>query len=217
MFPLHDDIEHQRLPLVTVGLILVNILVFVYEMSLGAGIKGFVYQFGFVPMNLTEGATAAQRVLPLYTSMFLHANIFHVLGNCWYLWIFGDNVEDKTGHLGFLIFYLVSGMGASFLHYAFNAQSTMPAIGASGAIAGVLGAYFVMYPRAKVSTLMTLGYFWRVVEIPAVFYLGLWFAWEIFSGMMASGSRVVGGVAFWAHVGGFAAGAVLALLFFRKE
>ena len=159
-------------------------------------------------------------VIPFLTSMFLHAGWLHLIGNMWYLWIFGDNVEDRLGHFPFLIFYLLSGIGAGIVHTIFNASTFIPSIGASGAIAGVLGAYMVSYPFARVLTLVPIFVFIQVIEIPALVVLGFWFIMQFFSGTAAlttSTNASSGGVAWWAHVGGFVIGIILVGLFPRKD
>jgi len=154
--------------------------------------------------------------MPFFTSMFLHAGWLHLVGNMWFLWIFADNVEDILGHFNFLIFYIACGLAASFAHFIVNLNSAVPAVGASGAIAGVLGAYIVMFPRARVLTLVPIFIFLEVVEIPAFVFLGIWFIYQFFLGMMSVGSYGAG-VAFWAHIGGFIAGVLLLNIFLKKR
>jgi len=147
--------------------------------------------------------------------MFMHANFLHLFGNCLYLWIFADNVEDRLGHLNFLIFYLLCGISATFVHTLFNLHSKIPTIGASGAIAGVLGAYFLMFPSARVLTLIPFFFFWEIVEIPAFFFLGFWFLYQFMLGVFSLSAT--GGIAFWAHIGGFVTGMFLLNLFYKKK
>jgi membrane associated rhomboid family serine protease len=177
-----------------------------------------VYQFGVVPRHETvilSGSThlsPAVAIVPLLTSMFMHAGWLHVIGNMWFLWIFGDNIEDYLGHFKYLIFYLLSGIGASVLHILLNAGSGVPSIGASGAIAGVMGAYLILYPRARVLTLVPLIIFFTFWWLPAWIFLGYWFLIQFLSGAATSiayTSQTGGGIAFWAHVGGFAAGILM--------
>jgi hypothetical protein len=214
MIPLRDDNPSSTTPVVTRLLILLNVAAFVYELTLGPDLKEFVYDWGLVPVRLTlafgyHDEHVGSAVLSIFTSMFLHGGFAHIIGNMWYLWIFGDNVEDRFGHFGFLLFYLAAGVVAAIAHYATNMQSQLPTVGASGAIAGVLGAYLVAYPRARVITLVPLFPFVQVVALPAMVVLGLWFVFQFFSGALTLGtSAVTGGVAFWAHVGGFAFGAL---------
>ena len=215
MIPLRDANPSRNLPLVTIVLILANSLIFIYELTLGpAQLDQFVFTFGVVPARLTGMAGPS---LPtgggletLLTSMFLHGGWLHLIGNMWFLWIFGDNVEDYLGHLRFLLFYLLCGLAAGFVHIAFNLQSTLPTVGASGAIAGVLGAYFLLFPRAKVLTLVPV-FFVFLLEIPAYIILLYWFLLQFLSGTasIVGGNAAQGGVAWWAHVGGFVVGLAL--------
>jgi len=213
MIPLRDENPSTTTPVVTRLLILLNVAAFVYELTLGPDLKDFVYEWGLVPVRVTLALgyhePAAGAIISIFTSMFLHGGFAHIIGNMWYLWIFGDNVEDRFGHFGFLLFYLAAGVVAATAHWATNMQSQLPTVGASGAIAGVLGAYLVAYPRARVITLVPLFPFFQVVALPAMVVLGLWFVLQFFSGALTLGtSAVTGGVAFWAHVGGFAFGAL---------
>ena len=222
MFPLKDDLPTRTTPIITVGLIVLNALVFVYQVFLEAGGLGegagaaqaFVMEFGLIPCRLT-GACAQASDLPspaltIFTSMFLHGGFFHIAGNMLYLWIFGNNVEDTLGHGRFMIFYLASGIAAAAAQTLVGPDSQVPMIGASGAISGVLGAYFVLFPHANVLTLVIFGFFWRVVRIPAIVVLGLWMLVQILNGLGSFGAG--GGVAWFAHIGGFLAGMGLLLL-----
>jgi hypothetical protein len=208
MIPLKDNIPAEKTPFVTYALIAVNVLAFFYELALGEGLDTFVFYYGVVPDTVTAGIYGPQyTILPFFTSMFLHGGWLHIIGNMLFLWIFGDNVEDRMGHFLYLLFYLASGVGASILHVASDPHSTIPTIGASGAIAGVMGAYFVLYPRARVMSAVILFVFIKLMEIPAVIFLGIWFLIQIFSGVASIGADAAsGGVAFWAHVGGFIVG-----------
>lgn len=206
MFPVSDVIPSRTTPFVTVGLIVLNVLAFLYELQpTRPELQLFIQTFGVVP---------AEFVWPsLLTSMFLHAGWMHLLGNMLYLWIFGDNVEDRLGHFGFLIFYLAAGAAAAMGQVLISSDSTVPMIGASGAIAGVMGAYFVLYPHSRVLTVVFLLFFMDMIEIPAIFFLGVWFVKELFSGVGSLGARSLnGGVAFWAHITGFAVGATTGLV-----
>ncbi|MCK4810077.1 MAG: rhomboid family intramembrane serine protease [Candidatus Omnitrophica bacterium] len=216
MIPLRDNISHRSTPIVTVSLIIVNILVFLYQLSLGSGLEKFIHSYAFVPVSLSLPLGLFPKVLPLFTSMFLHGGLMHLLGNMLYLWIFADNVEDRLGHFRFLVFYFVCGISASLIHALFNLSSKIPVVGASGAIAGVLGAYFLLFPRARVLTIIPIFIFWQVIEIPAFFFLGFWFLYQFFLGVVSIG-RVGAGIAFWAHIGGFAAGIVFLKLFLKKR
>jgi membrane associated rhomboid family serine protease len=206
MFPVSDVIPSRTTPFVTVGLIILNAVVFLYELQLSRPeLQVFVQIFGVVPVDFSWAS--------LITSMFIHEGWMHLLGNMLYLWIFGDNVEDQLGHFGFLIFYLAAGSAAALGQVVVSAGSTIPMIGASGAIAGVMGAYFVLYPHSRVLTVVFLLFFMDMVEIPAIFFLGIWFIKELFSGVGTLGARALnGGVAFWAHVIGFAVGAFVGLI-----
>ena len=200
----------------TVALIALNVIVFLHEASLGPYLEKFVFAYGLVPRRLVFWPGAPldpARFLPLFTSMFWHGGWLHLLGNMLYLWIFGDNVEDKLGHLRYLVFYLAAGIVAALTQVALDPTSLLPTVGASGAIAGVLGAYLVSYPRAKVLTLVPILIFPWFVEIPAFAYLIFWFLLQLLEGVGQLGvPQERGGVAVWAHIGGFIAGVVLVKL-----
>jgi membrane associated rhomboid family serine protease len=204
-------------------IIIANVLAFFYELSLGPYLERFMLHYGVVPaavFSWTRSDVPLTAVLvPFFTSMFLHGGWLHLIGNMWYLWIFGDNVEDRLGHFTYLIFYLLCGLGAGVVHTVLNYQTSVPSIGASGAIAGVLGAYLVSYPHARVLTLIPIFVFMQVIEIPALIVLGLWFLMQFFYGAASLGAATAntGGVAWWAHVGGFVIGMLLVLLFPRKD
>jgi membrane associated rhomboid family serine protease len=209
--PLYDIQKRRTFPVVNVALIVVNVLAFLYELSLGAHLQGFIQQAAFVPARFVEAGNPFTETRSVLVSMFLHGGWAHLLGNMLYLWIFGDNVEDRLGHVKYLVFYLGAGFVATLSHAASNPASTVPSIGASGAIAGVLGAYLVMFPRARVVTLIPLGFFIRLAELPALLVLGFWFVLQLFSGAVSLGAATAqtGGVAWWAHIGGFVAGLVV--------
>ncbi|QDQ42561.1 rhomboid family intramembrane serine protease [Methylacidiphilum kamchatkense] len=218
MIPIADTIPSTRRPYVNNLLILTNVLVFLYELSLGKQLQNFLLDYGNVPVRFvywTEfgGDTLdPHRYIPFISSMFLHGGFFHILGNMVYLWIFGDNVEDRFGHIGYLFFYLFGGLVSEIVQIVSDPHSTLPIIGASGAIAAVLGAYFVFYPYSRIITLVPFFGWYTFAEIPAVFYLGFWFFMQLFSGSlmaMSPESMAAGGVAWWAHVGGFVAGVVV--------
>ncbi len=221
MFPLKDNIPARHLPLVNVGLIAVNVVFFGYEYSLGRGLDRFILEFGFIPARFitqqAENLLNMGRFVPIFTSMFMHANLLHLLSNMWMLWIFGDNVEDCMGHGRYLVFYLLCGLASVFVQGAFAATSQTPMLGASGAIAGVLGAYFLVYPHARILTLVPVFILFYLFEIPAYVFLGLWFLMQFLQGsiFLSSASLSGGGIAWWAHVGGFGAG-VLLINFFRR-
>jgi len=207
MIPLSDVIPSRTRPVVTVGLIVVNAVVFLYQLTLAEpALQLFVANYALVP--------AWFNVPAIFTSQFLHAGWMHVISNMLYLWIFGDNVEDRLGHVPFLIFYLGAGAAAALLQTLFNPFSSVPMVGASGAIAGVMGAYFVLYPQSRVLTLIFLFIFVDIVEIPAIFFLGIWFLMQLLSGVGSLGdsNAAGGGVAFWAHIGGFVAGLLIGLV-----
>jgi hypothetical protein len=211
MIPLRDDNPTVTVPVMTRALIAVNIAVFIHEVLLGPSLRAFVFDWGFVPVRLTLAVRFGEypllpAALPVFTSMFLHGGASHLIGNMWYLWIFGDNVEDVLGHAGFLAFFVVCGIVATLLHYLTGPLAEIPTVGASGAIAAVLGAYIVAFPRARVFTLLPLFPFFPVVPLPAFLVLGLWFLFQFVLGLGALGATGSGGIAFWAHVGGFAAG-----------
>jgi membrane associated rhomboid family serine protease len=204
MFPIGDDNRSLRIvPIITYALIVLNILFFFLELSGG---EAFIVRWAFVPSRFL--ANPVEDSITLFTSMFMHAGLVHLGGNMLYLWIFGDNVEDRFSHVTFLIFYLVCGIAATFSQLVFNAESSIPNLGASGAIAGVLGAYLLMFPRRRVTVLQGRG----VIQVPALIVIGLWFVLQLFSGVNSiTNVSDTGGVAYMAHIGGFIAGFVLAL------
>jgi membrane associated rhomboid family serine protease len=213
MIPLRDTIPTRSVPFVNNLLIAANVFGFLIELAQGARIEAFLYTYAFVPARLLRGGDLGHDLLTVVTAMFLHGGLGHLIGNLLYLWIFGDNVEDALGHGRYLVFYLACGAAATFTQTLFFPTSEVPNIGASGAIAGALGGYFVLYPRARVVTLVPLFFLFPLIEIPAGLYLFFWFAMQFFMGgsSLASAQRG-GGVAWWAHVGGFLAGLVLVKL-----
>ena len=214
MLPLRDFIPTRRFPVLTVGIIVVNIMAFAYELLAEAGgtLEQTFYTMGVVPFEVTNNFGPAV-ALSFLTSMFLHGGFMHIAGNMLYLWIFGNNVEDSMGRGRFLVFYLLTGSVASVAQVLASPNSPVPTIGASGAIAGVLGAYIVLFPNARVQTLIFLGYFVRATQLPALLVLGFWFVLQLFNGLLAFGMTQMGGVAWFAHVGGFVAGLLLVRLF----
>lgn len=220
MIPLRDINPTERFAIVTFILIFLNIAVFIYELTLGTvdGEK-FIVSFALIPRRLFYPDTVMSGTLPatatLFTSMFLHGGWLHISGNMLYLWIFGNNVEDATGRVRFIVFYLLCGLFAAYAHAFMNRSSLTPMIGASGAISGVLGAYLLLYPRARVVTLVIFGFYIRTVEVPAMIVLGLWFVLQFLNVLVSSSSG--GGVAWHAHVAGFVAGIFLIGLFKRKD
>jgi len=213
MIPLRDVIPSRTTPYVTVSLIVLNALVFLYEFSLGDDVNRFIIAYGLIP--------AAFSWVTVLTSMFLHGGFMHVAGNMLYLLIFGDNVEDRFGHGRFLVFYLLCGTVAALVQTIMGPDSVIPMVGASGAIAGVMGAYFVMYPHSRIVTLLPIFIFIQLIEVPAIFFLGIWFLMQFLSGVGSIASAATraptGGVAFWAHVAGFVAGVGGVFLFRRPE
>jgi len=212
MLPIGDVNVRRRAPLVTIGLIVINVVVFLYQLLLPSeALDAIIFEAGLVP-----AATASQPALAtmgdVLTSMFMHGGWSHILGNMLYLWIFGDNIEEALGRAGYLLFYLLAGAAAAFLQVLSRPGSMVPMIGASGAIAGILGAYMVFYPRTRVRTLLSLGFWIRFVQLPALVVLGYWFLLQLLNGVTAIGS-VGGGVAWWAHTGGFLFGLAVGLLF----
>lgn len=223
MIPIRDTIPSKTFPYVTVGLIVANSAIFLFEVSLGQRLNEFLTTFGLIPVRFFRSVNGdygiISRFLPFFTSMFLHGGWFHAIGNMWYLWIFGDNVEDRMGHFRYFIFYILCGLAAGFAHIFTNQSSGVPTVGASGAIAGVMGAYFILYPTARIWTLIPIFFFIRYVELPAFALLGFWILMQFFSGAisLSAGASQGGGVAWWAHIGGFAAGAILVFIFRKRK
>ena len=207
VIPVRDTITSSTLPVVTYALIVANVGAYLYQESLGSSFEQFVRVHGLVPRRFV--AEWWDDVTPLFSSMFLHGGWLHLLGNVLYLHIFADNVEDRLGHVRFLFFYLAAGAAAGVAQVLVEPSASVPIVGASGAIAGVTGAYFLFYPRARVVTLIPIFLFIQVVEIPAFFFLLLWFVFQLMLGIGSIGMAVGGGIAFWAHIGGFMAGMVL--------
>ena len=234
MFPIRDDNPHFLTPYVTFGLIAANVLAWLSLQGLGGepSLSGSVCRLGLIPAELLGTVPTGTRVelgrglscelggsmsfLTLFTSMFLHGGWMHLLGNLWFLWIFGNNVEDSMGHARFLVFYLACGFAAGALQVVVESASVLPMVGASGAIGGVMGAYVLLYPRVRVHLLFWFGFFFTTFSVPAVFMLGYWFLLQLIEGTRSIGAQG-GGVAFWAHVGGFVAGAVLISAFRRED
>jgi len=213
VIPIRDVIPSRTTPVVTVAFILINTAVFLYQQTLGeVELTRFVFRYALVPVAFSLPA--------VLTSMFMHGDWMHFLGNMLFLWIFGDNVEDRVGHGRFVLFYVICGAAAALAQVWINPASRIPMLGASGAIAGVMGGYFVMFPHSRVLTLVPIFFFIELIEVPAVFFLGIWFLLQFLSGvgsLGAAGAQDMGGVAFWAHIAGFAAGVVGIFLFRRPE
>jgi membrane associated rhomboid family serine protease len=234
LFPLHDENPRVHFPYATTAIIILNALVWVAIQGLGNqhALAESLCLYGLVPGDLLGNVAAGTNIplgpnlvcqfdgaanpASLVTSMFMHGGWFHIIGNMWFLWVFGDNVEDVMGPVRFVIFYLVCGLAAAFAQIVADTSSVIPMVGASGAIGGVMGAYALLFPRVRVHTLIFLGFYITTAAIPAVFMLGYWFALQLLQGLPALGSTQ-GGVAFWAHIGGFAAGVALIGLFKRKD
>jgi membrane associated rhomboid family serine protease len=215
MIPIRDKNPTRRFPIVNVTIVAANVLAFVYEVSLGPSIDVLFARHAVIPAHVVAAVQGPVflilPILSLFTSLFLHGGWAHLLRNMLYLWVFGDNVEDKLGRARFVMFYILCGVSASALHIYVNPTSTMPTVGASGAISGVLGAYLLLFPGARVVTLIPIFFFVQVAELPALVVLGLWFVMQFFYGIASLGmnSAGMGGVAWWAHIGGFVAGCVL--------
>ena len=222
MIPLHDRNPTRKFPIVTVGLIVTCFVVFGLELliSMGGGdqaLEGFFGQWGAVPAKITAAIQAGDWLSPsllaIFSSMFLHGGWLHIIGNMLYLWIFGNNVEDRMGRLPYLVFYLVGGIVAALAQVAIDPSSDAPLVGASGAIAAALGAYLILFPGARILSLVFLGFFYQLLEVPALLILGFWFVLQLINGVAALGPETAqGGVAFFAHIGGFGLGVVVGLL-----
>lgn len=223
MIPLKDINPTERTPVVTIVLVVINALVFIYELTLAEPeARRLFFTLGMVPARAALFPSSPEiglgdAFLPLLTSMFLHGGWLHVIGNMWFLWVFGDNIEDRLGHGRFLVFYLLCGVLAGLAHTVMNLASTLPAVGASGAVSGVMGAYLMLFPSSRVVTLITLGWYWFTTRLPAYVMILYWLAVQLLSGTVSLGQRGEGGVAWWAHIGGFAAGAVLVYLFRQRQ
>ncbi len=216
MIPISDEIRSRTVPVVNYALVALNIGLYLLTRLPGESFfMATILDFGLIPAQIF-GPVGVAAWTDLFTSMFLHGSLVHLGGNMLYLWIFGDNVEDAMGHVGYLIFYLLGGVLAALVHVLLNLHSTVPTVGASGAIAAVLGAYLILFPGSRVRTIIPLGYFIRIAMLPAVVVLGFWFVFQLVDGLLSLGMPPgAGGVAFWAHIGGFVAGVVLAKIFAR--
>jgi membrane associated rhomboid family serine protease len=208
MFPYKDDNPSNTFPVVTITIIVLNIVVFILQMLSSADGRQIVYAYGAIPHNIVT-MQATQPIHPtftLFTSMFMHGGLFHIFGNMLYLWIFGNNIEDRLGHIRFILFYLFCGIAAAVSHALITPSSTVPMIGASGAISGVLGAYLLLFPYARIHTVIFLGFFVQTIKVPALIVIGFWAIIQIVSGLTAQVIQNQGGIAWFAHVGGFIAG-----------
>ncbi len=222
-FPYRDDNPTVTIPYVTIGLIVLNVLIFLIISAGGIRMYRFsVINYGLIPVELVhlqnfDPSTAIPPVANLITALFIHGGFLHLAGNMWFLWIFGDNVEDRLGHFRYLIFYILAGIAASLLHVAFFPESTAPVIGASGAISGVLGAYAVLYPHARVRTFVFIFFFFTTIMVPAAIFIGIWILFQVVSGLLSLGTAGSGGVAWFAHLGGFLFGLYGLRLFTGKK
>ncbi|MCX8116749.1 MAG: rhomboid family intramembrane serine protease [Desulfobacterota bacterium] len=216
MIPIRDAIRSKTFPVVNVLIISANILAFFWQLSLGPRLREMLLLYGIVPVRYSDPELAAQfstfeQILPFFSSMFLHGGLMHILGNMWFLYIFGDNIEDRLGHVRYLVFYLVCGLAAGVVHLVTNWDSELPTIGASGAISGIMGAYMLLYPASRIMTLIPIFLFIQFVEIPAFLFLGYWLIIQLVSASLTP--KNVGGIAFWAHIGGFVAGLLFIKIF----
>ena len=220
MIPLRDNIPSSRFPAATISIIVLNVVVFLRELAMGPHLQDLMLNYAVIPVRYTQPEVAhlfsLHDIAAIFTSMFLHGGWIHLIGNMWVLWIFGDNVEDRLGHAGYVVLYLASGVAAAMLHIYTNAGSAVPTIGASGAIAGIMGAYFRFYPFARVETLIPPFFFGPTFVLPAILFLGWWFLLQFFNGALSLGARS-GGVAWWAHVGGFLFGFAVCLVIPRRR
>ena len=221
MIPISDAVRSRTFPFVNIALIVASVAVFIYELTLStADINVFIVDHGIIPLQLVDwvqSPSGLEEPGTVFTSMFLHGGWLHLLGNMLFLWVFGDNVEDSLGHLRYLLFYLLAGVGAVALQVYIDQDGTIPMVGASGAIAGVLGAYLILYPRATVAVLIPWLWFFGAFPVPAVFLIGVWFLLQLLNGVaaIATATGVDTGIAFWAHVGGFLTGLALVFVFRR--
>jgi len=217
-FPLKDENPTKTFPYMTILLIIINTIIFIVELSFGRYRNYVVAGYGVIPFEITHAVDIDPKVplgpyITLITSLFLHGSFWHLAGNMWFLWIFGNNIEDIVGHSKFLMFYMLGGIAASFLQILVNPSSSIPVIGASGAISAILGAYILKFPRARIKTLLFLFIFITVINVPAVTFIGIWFLFQLFSGVSGSASNV----AFYAHIGGFLFGLFTIKLFQKKS
>lgn len=220
MIPLKDSSKTSIFPIVNTTLIVVNILLFTHQMFLTSNPSLLFYQYGLIPYEITTGfpTDILHRTYPFFTSMFLHDGWFHIIGNMLFLYIFGDNIEDRMGHFKYFLFYIVTGLIAALIQFLANTKSAVPIVGASGAISGVIGAYLLFYPKARILTLVPILFFIRIIYIPATVFIVIWFCLQLIGGIgSANRAGDVGGIAFWAHIGGFMAGLIIANYFDSKK
>jgi len=219
MIPLKDDNPTYIFPAVTIGLIAVNTAVLILQILSPSDPQQIAFSYGAIPRYLMtfKSNQPIHPALTVFTSMFMHGGVLHLATNMLYLWIFGNNIEDKLGHMRFIIFYLLCGIAAAFAHAITDPASRIPMIGASGAVSGVLGAYLILFPHARVHTLVFLGFFIQVVRLPAIFIIGFWIFIQFINGILSKGFSGQGGVAWFAHIGGFVVGLILILLFLKTK
>ena len=215
MFPLYDTVRSRRFPFINLMLILINVLAFLYVIQMDpSALKEFIFEWGLIPARLVSDPSSVW--ITILTSMFLHGGWFHIISNMWVLFIFGDNVEARMGGIRYLIFYLLSGVAAVFLQTYILPSSNVPMIGASGAVAGVLGAYLILFPHSRIASLVPILFIFTIIEIPAVIFLLFWFGSQLYSGLFAIQGSSGSGIAWWAHVGGFLFGIIM-VFFFRTR
>ena len=215
MFPLYDTVRSRRFPLINLMLILINVLAFLYEMQMDPSVlKEFIFEWGLIPVRLLNGPSVTWGTI--FTSMFLHGGWFHIINNMWVLFIFGDNVEARMGGIRYLVFYLLCGVAAGLFQTYVLSSSQQPMIGASGAVAGVLGAYLILFPHSRIASLVPILFIFTIIEIPAVIFLLFWFVSQLYSGLFTIRGGGGSGIAWWAHIGGFLFG-ILMVFFFRRR
>jgi membrane associated rhomboid family serine protease len=220
MIPLRDVNPRHSVPIVNTTLLIVNIAFFFWQISLGPRLEETLFEIAFIPQQFWESGNWGSDAAAIFVSMFLHGGWLHLGGNMLYLWIFGDNIEDRLGHFRYLLFYLACGVAAALAHALVSPGSRLPAVGASGAIAGVLGAYLILFPQSRVLTVIPIFFYITIRELPAIFVLGLWFVMQFFIGVASLGvptAEETGGVAYFAHIGGFVAGVALILPMRRRK
>ncbi|RJR21389.1 MAG: rhomboid family intramembrane serine protease [Nitrospiraceae bacterium] len=219
MIPYKDDNPTRHFPILTIALITANIIVFIFQILSPSGSQKIAYTYGAIPLSLLTFDTAQplHPLLTIFTSMFMHGGLLHLGSNMLYLWIFGNNIEDKLGYVKFIIFYLLCGGIAAFAHAFANPASTIPMIGASGAVSGILGAYILLFPHARVHTLVFFIFFVQVVRLPAIIVIGFWIGIQFINGMISHGTAAHGGIAWFAHIGGFVSGILMIKTFVRNR
>ncbi len=216
MLPLRDNVPRRRKPIITGIIIAINVIIYLWQSTMDPfQLRVFLYEFGLIPGLFIESTIASSYTI--LTSIFLHGGLGHLVGNMWILALFGDNVEDRMGHFSFLGFYILSGIIANLIHLLINSGSTIPTIGASGAVAGIMAAYVFLFPLARVVSVIPIFFFPYIISIPAVFFIGIWFLTQLYYGTIGLALGNAGGVAWWAHIGGFVFGAIFYRFFLRKK